>query len=178
MGPAVHRGMVSNSYALYPCVMRVRGQQQECWKRCENGSNIGPTSAITEQKKYWDGQLLAQKFDRFQTLRNNSQQHAATYNNIQHCLHTNATCNIQRRWKLLASNVPSVCTGLKVLVAEDVSLSCFVFMSQERAQTREGRALWDLCKQRALVKDKFPTFVPFEKLTALRLSMLMNYLFL
>ena len=35
--------------------------------------------AILEQKKYWE--LLAQKFDRFQTLRNNSQQHATTCNN-------------------------------------------------------------------------------------------------
>ena len=31
-------------------------------------------SAITEQKKCWE--LLAEKFDRFQTLRNNTQQHA------------------------------------------------------------------------------------------------------
>ena len=30
------------------------------------------TSAITEEKKHWE--LLAHKFDRFQTLRNNSQQ--------------------------------------------------------------------------------------------------------
>ena len=57
-------------------------------------------SAITEQKKYWEGHLLAQTFDRFQTLRNNSKQHAATYNNIQHCLHADATCNIQQCWEL------------------------------------------------------------------------------
>ena len=31
-------------------------------------------SAIMEQKKRWE--LLAEKFDRFQTLRNNTQQHA------------------------------------------------------------------------------------------------------
>ena len=31
-------------------------------------------SAMTEQKKSWE--LLAEKFDRFQTLRNNIQQHA------------------------------------------------------------------------------------------------------
>ena len=66
---------------VYPCVMRMRGQQKPCWKRCENGSNI---VALLFGKKYWDGELLAQFFDRFQTLRNNSQQHAATYNNIQH----------------------------------------------------------------------------------------------
>ena len=37
-------------------------------------------SAITEQKKCWE--LLAQKFDRFQTLSKNSQQHATTYNRV------------------------------------------------------------------------------------------------
>ena len=32
------------------------------------------TSAITEQKRCWE--LLAEKVDRFQTLRSNTQQHA------------------------------------------------------------------------------------------------------
>ena len=36
-------------------------------------------SAITEQKKCWE--LLAEEFDRFQTLRNNIQQHATGYAN-------------------------------------------------------------------------------------------------
>ena len=49
-------------------------------------------SAITEQKKCWE--LLAEKFDRFQTLRNNIQQHATgpckrmqhvTSNNVGSC---------------------------------------------------------------------------------------------
>ena len=53
-------------------------------------------SAITEQKKCWE--LLAEKFDRFQTLRNNMQQG----------VQTDATCNIQQCWELLASNVASV----------------------------------------------------------------------
>ena len=43
-----------------------------------------PASAITEQKKCWE--LLAEKFDRFQTLRNNMQQ----------VVQTNATCNVQQ----------------------------------------------------------------------------------
>ena len=54
-------------------------------------------SAITEQKKCWE--LLAEKFDRFQTFPNNSLQHA--------------TCNIQnvgRCWPTM--HVASVCTGL------------------------------------------------------------------
>ena len=39
------------------------------------------TLAITEQKKCYE--LLAQKFDQFQTLRNNSQQHATKCANRQ-----------------------------------------------------------------------------------------------
>ena len=37
---------------------------------------LGYASAITEKKKCWE--LLAQKFDRFQTLRNNMQQGVQT----------------------------------------------------------------------------------------------------
>ena len=47
-------------------------------------------SAITEQKKCWE--LLAEKFDRFQTLRNNTQQ----LHNMQQSVQTDATCNIQQ----------------------------------------------------------------------------------
>ena len=53
-------------------------------------------SAITEQKKCWE--LLTEKFDRFQTLRNNMQQG----------VQTDGTCNIQKCWELLANNVASV----------------------------------------------------------------------
>ena len=59
-------------------------------------------SVITEQKKCWE--LLAEKFDRFQTLRNNMQQG----------VQTDATCNIQQCWELSVNNVASVCTYLKV----------------------------------------------------------------
>ena len=38
----------------------------------------------------------------FQTLRNNSQQHATTCNNMQHGVQTDATGNIQQCWELLA----------------------------------------------------------------------------
>ena len=58
-------------------------------------------SAITEQKKCWE--LLAEKFDRYQTLRNDMQQG----------VQTDTRCNIQQFWELLANNVASVCTGLK-----------------------------------------------------------------
>ena len=60
-------------------------------------------SAITEQKKCWE--LLAEKFDWFQTFRNN----------MQKGVQTDSTCNIQQCWVFLANNVASVCTGLKSL---------------------------------------------------------------
>ena len=44
----------------------------------------------------------AQKFVRFETLRKNMQQG----------VQTDATCNIQQCWELLANKVESVCTGL------------------------------------------------------------------
>ena len=56
------------------------------------------TLVITEQKKCWE--LLAEKFDQFQTLRNNMQQ----------SVQTDATWNIQQYWELLANNVLSICT--------------------------------------------------------------------
>ena len=58
--------------------MRVRGPDN-----AERAVQTDPTllryaSAITEQKKCWE--LLAQKFDQLQTLRNNSQQLPTTPN--------------------------------------------------------------------------------------------------
>ena len=70
-------------------------------------------SAITEQKKCWE--LLAEKFDRFQTLRNNTQQHP----DIQQGVQTDTTCNIQQCWELLADNVASVCTVLNIYARRD-----------------------------------------------------------
>ena len=67
-------------------------------------------AVITEQKKCWE--LLAQKFDQFQTLRNNSQQHSTTCNRackrMQHV-------DIQQFWELLTNTVASVCIGLYFL---------------------------------------------------------------
>ena len=68
-------------------------------------------SAITEEKKCWE--LLAEKFDRFQTLLNNMQQG----------VQTDATCNIQQCWELLANNVASVCTGLKTKIDPNLNIS-------------------------------------------------------
>ena len=48
---------------------------------------------------------------RFQTLRNNSQQHETTCNNMQQGVQADATCNIQQCSELLANHVPSVWRG-------------------------------------------------------------------
>ena len=73
-------GRIQPTSLCNPCVMSVRGP-----------NNVGravqtcPTllcyaSAITEQKKCWE--LLAGKFDRFQTLCNNTQQLPTTCNRV------------------------------------------------------------------------------------------------
>ena len=62
-----------------------------------NGSNIVALRFGDQgTKKCWE--LLTEKFDRFQTLRNNMQQG----------VQTDGTCNIQKCWELLANNVASV----------------------------------------------------------------------
>ena len=68
---------------------------QQCWK----SNSVVLWQSRMEQKKCWE--LLAQKFNCFQTLHNNSQQHATTtYNIMQKGAQTDATCiktcNIQQ----------------------------------------------------------------------------------
>ena len=68
-----------------------------------NATLLRSTSVITEQKKCWE--LLAQTFDRFQTL---AQQLPTKRNNMSKDLQTDATFDIQQCWELLANNVASV----------------------------------------------------------------------
>ena len=63
-----------------PCVMHVHGPNNVGRAVQTDPTLLRYASAITEQKKCWE--LLAQKFDRFQTLRNKSQQHATTCNRV------------------------------------------------------------------------------------------------
>ena len=81
-----------------PCVMCVRGPNNVGRAVQTDPTLLRYTLVITEQKKCWE--LLAEKFDQFQTLRNNMQQ----------SVQTDATWNIQQYWELLANNVLSVCT--------------------------------------------------------------------
>ena len=79
-------------------VMSVRGPNNVRRVLQTNPTLLRYASVITEQKKCWE--LLAERFDRFQTLRNNTQQHPRTCNRV--CKRT--------RLLLLANNVSSVCT--------------------------------------------------------------------
>ena len=88
-----------------PCVMSVRGPNNVGRAVQTNPTLLRYASAITEQKKCWE--LLAEKFDRFHLF----QQHGTTSNNMQQSMQTDATCNIQQCWELLANNVASVCAG-------------------------------------------------------------------
>ena len=101
LGPGVHRGRIQPISLCKPCVMSVRGPNNVGRAVQTDPTLLCYASAITEQKKCWE--LLAEKFDRFQTLRNNMQQG----------VQTDATCNIQQCWELLPNNVASVCTGLE-----------------------------------------------------------------
>ena len=79
LGPAVHRGK-DTTHKTLETMWNVRVPNN-----VERTVQTDPTllryaSATTEQKKCWE--LLAQKFDWFQTLRNNSQQHATTCNRV------------------------------------------------------------------------------------------------
>ena len=63
-----------------PWVMRVRGPNNVGRAVQTDPTLLRYASAITEQKKWWE--LSAKKFDRFQTLRNNTQQHPTTSNRV------------------------------------------------------------------------------------------------
>ena len=88
-----------------PCVMRVRGPNNVRRAVQTDLTLLRYASAIMEQKKCWEllGVWLVSNF---------AQQHATTSNNMQQGVQTEATCNIQQYWDLLANNVSSVCTGL------------------------------------------------------------------
>ena len=74
-----------------PCLMSVRDPNNVGRAVQTDPTLLRYASAITEQKKCWE--LLAEKFDRCQTLRNNTQQHLTTCNRV--CKRTQqVTCNI------------------------------------------------------------------------------------
>ena len=80
LGAALHRGKDTTHKSL----LTMRNERARP-KNVGRVVQTDPTllryaSAITEEKKCWE--LLAEKFDRFQTLLNNTQQHPTTCNRV------------------------------------------------------------------------------------------------
>ena len=84
-----------------PCVMSVRGPNNVGRALQTDPTLLRYSSAITEQKKCWE--LLAEKFDRFQTLRNNTQPPPTTCNRV-----------CKRTQHVISNNVASVFTQPKL----------------------------------------------------------------
>ena len=73
-------GTIQPTSLCKPCVMSVSSPNNVGRAVQTNPTLLRYTWAITEQKKCCE--LLAEKFDRFQTLRNNTQQHPTTCNRV------------------------------------------------------------------------------------------------
>ena len=90
-----------------PCVMSVRGPNNVGRAVRTDPTLLRYALTITEQKKCWE--LMAEKFERFQTLRNNTQQHPTICNRL--CKRTQhvTSHNVGSCWPTSAS----VCTWRK-----------------------------------------------------------------
>ena len=80
LGPAVHSGKHTTHQSL-STMRNERAWPQQCWKSCANGSNIVALRFGDHGTKEMLG-VVVEKFDRFQTLRNNTQQHPTTCNRV------------------------------------------------------------------------------------------------
>ena len=91
--------MLDTTHKTLEITFNASAWPKQYWKSCANGSNIVALrfGDITEQNKCWE--LLVQMFNRFQTLHNNTHQHASGY------------CANGRKI-VTSNNVASVCTGL------------------------------------------------------------------
>ena len=96
-------------------------------------------SAITERKKCWE--LLAEKFDRFQTLRNNTPQHPTTRNRV-----------CKRTQQVTSNNVAPVCTGLNLRQPwrnAGQRMHCFRANTWYRSENPRAVCMfWVLCSSR------------------------------
>ena len=87
------------------CVMSVRGPNNVGRAVQTDPTLLRHASAMTVQE-YRYGSCWLNSLTGFKLC-------ATTFNNMQQNVQTDATCNIQKCWELLANNVASVCTGLK-----------------------------------------------------------------
>ena len=95
LGPAVHHGKDTTHQNLE--TIRVCGPNNVGRAAGVNRSKIVALHFGNHRTKEM---LLAQKFDRFQTVHNNTQQHATI---CKKGVQTDMTCNIQLYWELLAN---------------------------------------------------------------------------
>ena len=108
LGPAVHRGKNTTHKSL-KSMRNECAWPQQCWKSFANGSNIVALRFGDHGTK----EMLGVGGWKVWPVSNFAQRHATTSNSMQRGVETDATCNIQQCWELLANNVASVCTGLK-----------------------------------------------------------------
>ena len=109
----VHRGKKTTHKTLWnlsrPCVRRVRGPNK-AGRTVQNGSNIFALRFGDHGTK----EVLGVGWSKVWQVSNFAQQLPTTRNKLQQDIQTDATCNIQKCWELLAkNNNTSVCTALK-----------------------------------------------------------------
>ena len=105
-----------------PCVMSVRGPNNVGRAVQTDPTSLRYASAIRGTKK-----MLGIVGWKVWLVSNFVQQHATTSNNLQQCVQTDATCNFQQCWELLASNVASVWTGFTCRRHNKLTLEFSVF---------------------------------------------------
>ena len=113
--------------------MRVRGFNNVGRGAQKDPKLLRYASAITKQRKCWE--LSVQKFDRFQSLRNNSQQHTTAYNKV------------YKRTQHVSSNNVGTCWSRKVRP----------FAQGFIWQKRRKIGITGLNKQKGLPRDFQPT---------------------
>ena len=86
-----------------------RAWPQQCWKSCENGSNIVAVRFGDHGTKEMLG-VVGWNVWRVSKF---AQQHVTASNNMQRGVQTDTTCKIQQCWELLVNNVSFVCTQPK-----------------------------------------------------------------
>ena len=133
-----------------PCAISVRGPYNVGRTVQTDPTLLRYASAITEQKKCWE--LLAVTFDRFQTLRNNTEQHPTTCNRV--CKQTQ---------HVTSNNIASVCTGLQssiLLWLQVWSLFFFIiWWSLPNVRGTQRQFSENICAEDDLRSRIFGTFV-------------------
>ena len=106
LGIAVHHGK-DTTHRTLQTMCNTCAWLQQCWKSC--GKRIQHCCAMLRRSrnKRNVGSCWLKSLTGFKLC-------ATTSNNMQQGVQTDATCNIQQCWELLANNVAFDCTGLQL----------------------------------------------------------------